>query len=79
MNRNYNVRTATPMKERIKAILSNAGIHTLPDIDVYARNHKVNGEIPSRYDVLCSLVGENVAVSMLHELSIRQCCGKAIQ
>jgi hypothetical protein len=67
------------MKRRIKAQLKQAGIKTLQDLDSYARNHKQNGEIPSRYEVLCHLVGQNAAIAMLHELSIIQCCGKVAQ
>jgi len=58
----------------MKAKLENAGITRLTDLDTYARAHKVGNEIPSRYEVFCTLVGENAAISMLNELAIRQCC-----
>ena len=69
--------TNTYMKERIKEKLEQAGDKTLGDLDLYARNHKQNGEIPSRYDALCHLVGQNAAIAVMHELSIQQCCGRA--
>lgn len=63
------------MKQQIQAKLSAAGIKNLTDVDTFARTHKESdGSIPSRFDVLSRLLGENVAIAMLHELSIRQCC-----
>ena len=59
--------------------LRRRGITTTTDLDVYARqldrkDPDGNPYIPSRYQTLAHLVGENAAISILHELATTQCC-----
>lgn len=60
-------------KDAVKK-LERLGIKYISDLDGYDAGTK-HGVCDSRYGKLKALVGENAADSMLHELSILQCCG----
>ena len=67
-----------PMKNALKK-LAQAGIVTLADVDTWASSHVEIDKwgrhyIPSRFQVLTLLAGENAAINILHELATRQCC-----
>ena len=59
--------------------LARHGIKTTEDLDAFARRIErkdADGSryIPSRYQALVLLVGENAAISIMHELATKQCC-----
>ena len=63
-------------------VLRSYGIKTTSDLDRWIRDNprvdRFGGKyLLSRFAALKECVGENAATSMLHELSIQQCC-KAI-
>ena len=69
------------MQEALKK-LRRFGITKISHLDRYAVEHPYTDApgrqgIPSRYKTLVTLCGVDAATSMLHELSIQQCC-KAI-
>jgi hypothetical protein len=65
------------MQAAIKA-LAKKEIVTLTDLDTYSLQHPYTDQqgclcIGSRYKTLKALVGENAAISLLHELATQQC------
>ena len=66
------------MQEALKK-LRRFGITTTTHLDQYAKDHPYTDAqgrlcIASRYKTLVTLCGVNAATSLLHELSIKQCC-----
>lgn len=55
-------------------ILEQRGIRTFADLDEWRNLQFAAGRGYSRYSALKEMVGEDAAISILHELSLRQCC-----
>lgn len=61
-------------KKLVIETLLDEGIQTIGDLDRWREKHLTERRsVPSRFNALTRLVGEDAAIVILNELAIRQC------